>query len=81
MLHSDLKMAHAAHRVTAAAHCTAMIRLLHQIASRNDTIHMIPTGILYTSKETHYSVMKAARMYRVDAVEVTYCRIKEWPDC
>ena len=27
-------------------------------------------GILYTSKETHYSVMKAARMYRMDAVEV-----------
>jgi len=27
-------------------------------------------GILYTSRETHYSVMKAARMYRMDAVEV-----------
>ena len=27
-------------------------------------------GILYTSKETHYSVMKAARMYRMDAIEV-----------
>ena len=30
-------------------------------------------GILYTSKETHYSVMKAARMYRMDAVEVRPC--------
>ena len=29
-------------------------------------------GILYTSKETHYSVMKAARMYRMDAVEVLF---------
>ena len=28
-----------------------------------------PAGILYTSKETHYSVMKAARMYRMDAIE------------
>lgn len=28
-------------------------------------------GILYTSKETHYSVMKAARMYRMDAIEVS----------
>ena len=30
----------------------------------------VHTGILYTSRETHYSVMKAARMYRMDAVEV-----------
>jgi len=29
-----------------------------------------PDGILYTSKETHYSVPKAARMYRMDLVEV-----------
>ncbi|CAE7597447.1 SDC1 [Symbiodinium microadriaticum] len=29
-----------------------------------------PDGILYSSKESHYSVMKAARMYRMDAVEV-----------
>lgn len=32
--------------------------------------HRVSAGILYTSKETHYSVMKAARMYRMDAVEV-----------
>lgn len=32
----------------------------------------LPAGILYTSKETHYSVMKAARMYRMDAIEVNY---------
>lgn len=31
----------------------------------------LPDGILYTSKETHYSVMKAARMYRMDAIEVS----------
>lgn len=30
----------------------------------------LPDGILYTSKETHYSVAKAARMYRMDLVEV-----------
>jgi len=30
----------------------------------------LPDGILYCSKESHYSVMKAARMYRMDAVEV-----------
>ncbi|CAG9462947.1 unnamed protein product [Pedinophyceae sp. YPF-701] len=29
-----------------------------------------PDGILYCSKETHYSVPKAARMYRMDLVEV-----------
>lgn len=30
----------------------------------------LPDGILYASKETHYSVFKAARMYRMDAVKV-----------
>lgn len=30
----------------------------------------LPDGILYASKETHYSVFKAARMYRMDAVQV-----------
>jgi len=30
----------------------------------------LPDGILYTSKETHYSVAKAARMYRMDLVEI-----------
>eukprot|EP00884_Botryococcus_braunii_P020824 jgi/Botrbrau1/7425/Bobra.0112s0024.1 len=29
-----------------------------------------PDGILYSSRETHYSVFKAARMYRMDAVQV-----------
>jgi hypothetical protein len=29
-----------------------------------------PDGILYASRETHYSVFKAARMYRMDAVKV-----------
>ncbi len=33
-------------------------------------LHLLFAGILYTSKETHYSVMKAARMYRMDAIEV-----------
>jgi histidine decarboxylase len=30
----------------------------------------LPDGILYASKETHYSVFKAARMYRMDSVKV-----------
>jgi histidine decarboxylase len=30
----------------------------------------LPDGILYCSKESHYSVLKAARMYRMDAVEI-----------
>jgi len=29
-----------------------------------------PDGILYASRETHYSVFKAARMYRMDAIKV-----------
>ena len=30
----------------------------------------LPDGILYASRETHYSVFKAARMYRMDACKV-----------
>jgi hypothetical protein len=30
----------------------------------------LPDGILYASRETHYSIFKAARMYRMDAVKV-----------
>lgn len=30
----------------------------------------LPDGVLYSSRETHYSVFKAARMYRMDAVKV-----------
>ena len=30
----------------------------------------LPDGVLYASRETHYSVFKAARMYRMDAVKV-----------
>ena len=30
----------------------------------------LPDGVLYSSKESHYSVFKAARMYRMDAVKV-----------
>lgn len=33
----------------------------------------LPDGVLYASKETHYSVFKAARMYRMDAVKVITC--------
>ena len=29
-----------------------------------------PDGILCTSQESHYSVFKAARMYRMDSVKV-----------
>eukprot|EP00850_Spirogloea_muscicola_P008823 SM000048S16535 [mRNA] locus=s48:203096:208573:- [translate_table: standard] len=31
---------------------------------------VLPDGILYASKESHYSVFKAARMYRMDVVKV-----------
>lgn len=31
---------------------------------------MFPDGILYASKESHYSVFKAARMYRMECVKV-----------
>jgi histidine decarboxylase len=31
---------------------------------------VFPDGILYTSRETHYSVFKAARMYRMECVKV-----------
>jgi hypothetical protein len=31
---------------------------------------VLPDGVLYTSKETHYSVFKAARMYRMDIVKI-----------
>ena len=30
----------------------------------------LPDGILYASRESHYSVFKAARMYRMDSVQV-----------
>ncbi|EFN53269.1 hypothetical protein CHLNCDRAFT_53969 [Chlorella variabilis] len=30
----------------------------------------LPDGILYASRETHYSIFKAGRMYRMDAVKV-----------
>lgn len=31
---------------------------------------MLPDGILYASRESHYSVFKAARMYRMDCVKI-----------
>lgn len=31
---------------------------------------VLPDGILYASRESHYSVFKAARMYRMDCVKV-----------
>jgi glutamate/tyrosine decarboxylase-like PLP-dependent enzyme len=31
----------------------------------------LPDGVLYASKETHYSIFKAARMYRMDAEKVS----------
>lgn len=31
---------------------------------------MFPDGILYASRESHYSVFKAARMYRMECVKV-----------
>ena len=40
---------------------------LHGILVGRETL---PDGILYSSVETHYSVFKAARMYRMDAIKV-----------
>ncbi|KAK4271214.1 hypothetical protein QN277_019938 [Acacia crassicarpa] len=35
---------------------------------------VFPDGILYTSRETHYSIFKAARMYRMECMKVdTHC--------
>lgn len=31
---------------------------------------MFPDGILYASQESHYSVFKAARMYRMECIKV-----------
>ena len=31
---------------------------------------MFPDGILYASQDSHYSIFKAARMYRMEVVEV-----------
>ena len=41
---------------------------LHGILVGRETL---PDGILYSSKETHYSVFKAARMYRMEAVKAS----------
>ena len=41
----------------------------------------LPDGILYASKETHYSVFKAARMYRMDAVSVCPPQLKPVARC
>ena len=40
---------------------------LHGILTGRENL---PEGILYASQESHYSVFKAARMYRMDAVKV-----------
>jgi histidine decarboxylase len=37
----------------------------------------LPDGILYASRESHYSVFKAARMYRMQAVKVGYALGRE----
>ena len=31
---------------------------------------VFPDGVLYASKESHYSIFKAARMYRMECVKV-----------
>lgn len=41
---------------------------------------MFPDGILYASRESHYSVFKAARMYRMECVKVD-CLISGEIDC
>ena len=41
---------------------------------------MFPNGVLYASRESHYSVFKAARMYRMDCEKVD-CLISGEIDC
>jgi hypothetical protein len=36
-------------------------------------------GVLYASQESHYSVFKAARMYRMPAVKVRMARLRPMP--
>lgn len=31
---------------------------------------MLPDGVLYASKESHYSIFKAARMYRMECEKI-----------
>lgn len=40
---------------------------LHGILVGRETL---PDGVLYSSRESHYSIFKAARMYRMDAVKI-----------
>jgi len=41
---------------------------------------VFPDGVLYASRESHYSVFKAARMYRMDCEKVD-CLISGEIDC
>lgn len=41
---------------------------------------MLPDGILYASRESHYSVFKAARMYRMECVKID-CLMSGEIDC
>ncbi|KAJ8419357.1 LOW QUALITY PROTEIN: hypothetical protein Cgig2_006990 [Carnegiea gigantea] len=43
------------------------IQVLHELLCRRE---VFPDGILYASKESHYSVFKAARMYRMDCIKI-----------
>lgn len=42
-------------------------RCVMYVVSRRE---VLPDGILYASKDSHYSVFKAARMYRMEVVKV-----------
>lgn len=42
------------------------IKMLNSLCRRE----VFPDGILYASRESHYSVFKAARMYRMECVKV-----------
>jgi histidine decarboxylase len=35
-----------------------------------DRRELFPDGIIYASRESHYSIFKAARMYRVECVQI-----------
>jgi histidine decarboxylase len=45
----------------------SVLNLLNKLFYRRE---VFPDGILYASRESHYSVFKAARMYRMECVKV-----------
>ncbi len=47
-----------------------LLRILQMSTFEFCRREVLPDGILYASRDSHYSVFKAARMYRMEAVKV-----------